>query len=470
MHSCQTLNNFSCVNRFTANRKRFKKPRYPAVDEALYVWFLQKRQLNVPVSHEMLQVQAQKFYSQMIGEGEYGSRGYVDKFIKRHDIRLLKITGEKLSSNLAVIDQYVVDFSQEMRCRNLQPYQIFNADESGLYFKAISSTTYVDRNSASAPGRKVNKERITFMPCSNMDGSLKLPLMLIGKYKNPRPLKNLKDLPVYYRASKNAWMTRELFKNWFFEQFVPLVTDFLKGLSHPVKAVLVLDNCSAHYSTEELRTDDGAIFCKFLPPNTTAVIQPMDQHVIQMVKARYKKIMTNEILGRGDDFHDNVKRINIKDAMFWIAQAWEAVPESAIQKSWKILYTETPGDDEDDLPLSVLQERLRNIMNNINQLETIDEENAEFEILKDDEIVEKILNPSVDDFSYTTNQDHEDSQHLSTSVDPEDENVNVSDEAALNGADVLLRYAEEQGWSLNTQFSLRKMREDILNNIVTRKT
>ncbi|XP_065072616.1 uncharacterized protein LOC135697001 [Ochlerotatus camptorhynchus] len=176
-----------------SNRKRFKKPRYPAVDEALYVWFLQKRQLNVPVSHEMLQVQAQKFYSQMIGEGEYGSRG-----------------------------------------------------------------------------------------------------------------------------------------------------------------------------TEELRTDDGAIFCKFLPPNTTAVIQPMDQHVIQMVKARYKKIMTNEILGRGDDFHDNVKRINIKDAMYWIAQAWEAVPESAIQKSWKILHTETPGDDEDDLPLSVLQERLRNIMNNIN--------------------------------------------------------------------------------------------------------
>ncbi|XP_065094006.1 tigger transposable element-derived protein 2-like [Ochlerotatus camptorhynchus] len=259
------MSNIAEVQGNIANRKRFKKPRYPAVDEALYVWFLQKRQLNVPVSHEMLQVQAQKFYSQMIGEGEYGSRG-----------------------------------------------------------------------------------------------------------------------------------------------------------------------------TEELRTDDGAIFCKFLPPNTTAVIQPMDQHVIQMVKARYKKIMTNEILGRGDDFHDNVKRINIKDAMFWIAQAWEAVPESAIQKSWKILYTETPGDDEDDLPLSVLQERLRNIMNNINQLETIDEENEEFEILKDDEIVEKILNPSVDDFSYTTNQDHEDSQHLSTSVDPEDENVNVSDEAALNGADVLL--------------------------------
>lgn len=419
----------------------------------------------------MLQVQAQKFYSLMIGEGEYGSRGYVDKFVKRHDIRLLKITGEKLSSNIAVIDKYVEDFAQEMRSRNLQACQIFNADESGLYFKAISSTTYVDKDSPSAPGRKMHKERLTFMPCANMDGSLKLPLMLIGKSKNPRPLKNLKELPVYYRSSKNAWMTRELFKNWFFDQFVPHVTTFLKESGHPVKAVLVLDNCSAHYSSEELQTSDGAIFCKFLPPNTTAVIQPMDQHVIQMTKARYKKIMTNEVLGRGEDFHDNVKRINIKDAMFWIAQAWEAVPDSAIQKSWKMLYNETPDDDdEDDLPLSVLQERLRNIASKINQLETIDEENAEFEILKDEEIVEKLLNPSADDdISNTTNQDVDDSLlHVSASLDPEDENLNVSDESALNGADILVRYAEEQGWPLNVQFSLRKMRQDILNKNVDR--
>ena len=113
-----------------------KKARNPAVDEALYLWFLQKREFHVPVSHEMLQVQAQTFYNKIVGEGEYGSRGYVDKFIKRHDIRHLKITGEKLSSNVAVIDQYVEYFAQEMCNRHLQPYQIFNADESGLFFQS----------------------------------------------------------------------------------------------------------------------------------------------------------------------------------------------------------------------------------------------------------------------------------------------------------------------------------------------
>ncbi|XP_055644141.1 tigger transposable element-derived protein 2-like [Toxorhynchites rutilus septentrionalis] len=119
-----------------SNRKRFKKAQHPEVDEALYIWFLQKREGNVPVNHEMLEVQAQKFYSQMVGEGQYGSRGYVDKFIKRYGIRLLKITGEKLFSNIGIIDKYVEEFSMEMRSLNLKPYQIFNADESGLYFKS----------------------------------------------------------------------------------------------------------------------------------------------------------------------------------------------------------------------------------------------------------------------------------------------------------------------------------------------
>lgn len=302
----------------------------------------------------MLQVQSVKFFNELVREGNFGSRGYIDKFIKRYDIRLLKITGEKLSSNLAVIDEYVKKFSFEMRRRNLQPTQIFNADESGLYFKNTPTNTYVDKDAVTAPGRKVNKERLTFMPCSNMDGTLKLPLMVIGKYLNPRPLKNLRELPVYYTASKNAWMTRTLFKTWFFEHFVPQVRKFLEESGLPVQAVLVLDNCSAHFNTEELKTSDDAIWTMFLPPNTTAVVQPMDQNIIQMIKSRYRQIMMTEVLGRPGEFHDNVKKINVKDAIFWVAQSWDNVPQSSIRKSWNLLYN-PEIEDEDDLPLAVIK-------------------------------------------------------------------------------------------------------------------
>ncbi len=38
-------------------------------------------------------------------------------------------------------------------------------------------------------GRKQNKERVTLAVCCNADGSDKLSLLIIGKYKNPRYFK-----------------------------------------------------------------------------------------------------------------------------------------------------------------------------------------------------------------------------------------------------------------------------------------
>ncbi|XP_065073054.1 jerky protein homolog-like [Ochlerotatus camptorhynchus] len=195
---------------------------------------------------------------------------------------------------------------------------------------------------SSAPGRKGNKERVTFMPCANADGSFKLPLMMIGKSKRPRALKNVHELPVYYASSKNAWMTRQLFKDWFLKD------------------------------ADELRTADGAISTIFLPPNTTALLQPMDQNVIQMVKSNYKQ--------------------KLYDAMFWVAEAWDEVPADSIAKSWKILYIASEFDDEDDIPLAVVRERLLSIQQKLmDQDNTVHEEDVEF-LLREVKAIEERSN------------------------------------------------------------------------------
>ena len=71
-------------------------------------------------------------------------------------------------------------------------------------------------------------------------------------------------------------MDSSLFHDWFHNNFVPYVHKELQSLGLEERAVLVLDNCSAHPSTENLVSDDGKIFVKFLPANVTALIQPMD--------------------------------------------------------------------------------------------------------------------------------------------------------------------------------------------------
>jgi hypothetical protein len=55
-------------------------------------------------------------------------------------------------------------------------------------------------------GHKQNKERLTLAVCRNVDGSDKLPLLVIGKYKNPRYFKNVNrdSFGCKYRSNPKA--------------------------------------------------------------------------------------------------------------------------------------------------------------------------------------------------------------------------------------------------------------------------
>ena len=130
---------------------------------------------------------------------------------------------------------------------------------------------------------------MTINACSNALGTIKLPLLFIGKYKKPRCFKNIsrESLPVIYENQLNAWVNTEIFAKWFHGSFVPTVKRKLIELGIEPKAVLLLDNCSAHPDETELMSSDGKIIAIFLPPNVTSLIQPMDQGVLESMKRRY---------------------------------------------------------------------------------------------------------------------------------------------------------------------------------------
>ena len=107
--------------------------------------------------------------------------------------------------------------------------------------------------------------------------------------------------------------TDQLFMEWFHNDFVPYVSKKLKSLGEKPNAVLILDNYSAHPDLEDLISDDGTIFAKFLPPNVTALIQPMDQGVIESAKKRYKLLRRLIIEDEsGVSIVDYLKCINLK--------------------------------------------------------------------------------------------------------------------------------------------------------------
>ncbi len=103
--------------------------------------------------------------------------------------------------------------------------QIFNCDETGLNFRLLPESTLAPFFEKSADGRKKSKERVSINACANVSGSIKLPLQLIGKAKRPRCFQgvNMDLLPVQYYSQKNAWMSTDIFLEWFKKSLVPTV-------------------------------------------------------------------------------------------------------------------------------------------------------------------------------------------------------------------------------------------------------
>ena len=95
-------------------------------------------------------------------------------------------------------------------------------------------------------GKKAN-DRVTINAYANASGTIKLPSLLIVKAENPRCFINFNKeaLPVVYRSQKNAWIDRDIFRDWFFNCFVPDTKQRLSELGQEKKAILFLDKCSS---------------------------------------------------------------------------------------------------------------------------------------------------------------------------------------------------------------------------------
>jgi hypothetical protein len=84
----------------------------------------------------------------------------------------------------------------------LELHQIYNADETGLYWRVLPDSTQASKVDKSVPGRKKNKERLSAVLCANAEGNHCTKPAIVGKAMNPRAQINCRTaLPVHYYAT-----------------------------------------------------------------------------------------------------------------------------------------------------------------------------------------------------------------------------------------------------------------------------
>lgn len=437
--------------------KRMKTTKYEEVDDRVYAWFLEQRQINDLVSNESIKLKALEVNKLINGSPEFvASDGWLTKFKNRHGIRILTVCGERMSCNVELADLFKYKFRNIIAENSFLPDQIYNCDETGLVYKSLHNKTNVANFEKNAVGTKVFKERVTIMPCTNATGTHKLDLMMIGKSKSPRCFHNM-ELPLYYKSSKNAWQTYTLFKDWYHDVFIPQVTKHLQSKGLPIKALLLIDNASCHGSESNF-TDNSNFKVMFFPPNNTPLLQPLDQHVIKSLKQRYRKhlLTTLAALGTEGGIVSALKTINLKDVVYFIVQAWNEIPISVIQNSFKHLFSSTdeiqhsiPADhfvEEDDIPLARLYNSILTASN-----------------LTDNEVMEWAngTKETTASFDIATNHELVEGQNERTAVDEHEQNVdnstNIND--VINSFNLVIEWAVESDLPFNEILTLQRIRE-----------
>lgn len=247
---------------------------------------------------------------------------------------------------------------------NYSAYEIWNLDESGLFYRALPDRT-VALKGTNCRGGKLAKERITVLLACSVSGE-KYKLLVIGKAEHPRCFKGVtkSNLPAFYSSNKNSWMTSSILTDFMHDFNI----FFQKGNR---KALLFMDNAAVHNCVKLHQYSN--ITVKFLPPNTTAVLQPLDQGIIHSWKARYRSLLLRLLITRMDtaeNVSDLLKEISVKNAMEFAVRAWNDLPESVIQNCfrksgiWKPPPAVGEGDDVEIIEDSIEEQQcaLSNLM------------------------------------------------------------------------------------------------------------
>jgi hypothetical protein len=117
-------------------------------------------------------------------------------------------------------------------------------------------------------------------------------------------------------------MNHSIFKARFDNIFVPQVHLRWKGL--PEKAVLLLHNVSVYPNEHVLKFDNCEVSVKYLPPDGTTLIQPMNRRTTATMKRHYGLHVLQKHADKGNDLKMFLKKLFVQ-YHYELPHAWNTI-------------------------------------------------------------------------------------------------------------------------------------------------
>jgi DDE superfamily endonuclease/Tc5 transposase DNA-binding domain len=371
------------------------------LDRALAIWVQQKEQQRLIVTCQLIQEKGMEFGAKLrIPQPLLKfSKGWVHGFCRRHGFRQFKIHGESGAAETHGEEYEAALTHVKSRIQAYDPKDIYNFDESALFYNLSPDKTIAQRQ---VEGSKKDKTRITIAFTCNADGTDQFEPLFIGHSAKPRCFnkKSGTDLGFWYLNNKRAWMTGEFFDL------------FLRRFNQHVgrKVLLLIDNAPSHKFKAENYPNVEIVP---LPPNTTSKLQPLDAGIIASFKKHYRRYQLRHAINLVD-IGRNPYQVSQLEGMRWSRRAWMEIDESVFVNCWRhtcLLVAEHDAMETDDSELTPVDQAfveeyrdavdylgIRNAMpldNFLNPAE--EEEEPHHAYLSDTEILESVQNNGLEE-------------------------------------------------------------------------
>ncbi|KRZ05568.1 Tigger transposable element-derived protein 1 [Trichinella zimbabwensis] len=234
------------------------------MENALYIWSQRKR---VSVDSNAIREKSRVLLYGRFKQPETSTssrsiftsgKDWLDHFKRRFSLSNVKMPGKAASADQFTASSYFEQLKQLIDEKGFRPEQIFNADESALFWKKMPTGHMIK------PG-------------------------LIYKTANLRAIKHSGRIsfPMYWMHNKKAWTTKNLFLYWFHRCFILETKQYLSALGLEFKVLLILVNATGHQENLQLE----------------------NQGVIRTFKAYYTRMsMARLVAAMDEDSH--VKAVN----------------------------------------------------------------------------------------------------------------------------------------------------------------
>lgn len=305
---------------YAPHRKRMRKSMYTDVEDALLIWLRQSLHFNMPISGPIIQRKAKEFANILGHHGFSCSSGWLARFKARHMISFKNKTCEigttsgELTSNkwfAAQLPSSLSEFSLD---------NVFMAHLSGLFWKCLPAETSNYKDEKCCNGERT-EDRVTVLMCTNMTGTTKLPLLVVGNHAKPKCFTQFDSNVVFCESNDKAWMTSSVLDSW-------LKQVDRKFVEEQRKVAVIIDHSIIRFNTG---FNLEAVRLVSLPH--TSILHSSSSDIIRGLKVHYRRYLIIDLLAAIDAGKEHV--LKYLDALFMLSSAWDSVSSDTVINGFK---------------------------------------------------------------------------------------------------------------------------------------